>query len=466
MRAAHWQGRSTVRWPWEDTALRARLIGVAGESRGANHSEGTAVCYPPAEGSLSPDRVLMMSNPRAPGGPFEDDFFGPEAAALIPMRDCRFGNRALGWAGGSGDPLGHSLSACAYWLDRADALAGRPPRRTIFVVVGVGGRKSYEIVRGAPDWDGGFGPFSIYGRSLRMFTRARDLSRALHGQEVTMDAMIICQGFNDLRAPGAPTPATTWRDTIEANLIAAYDQDIPAITGQSTPPIYLFEQTPSGLAGEPNPVSLGQADMANRNLNGRTFLAMATYALPANTRDTDQSTTAHGTSRAVVIQGEMFGRAAEAAIAGTPLPRCRITGVARSGATVTLTANRPLVVDTASFPDPGQLGLVLRDGAGALVAGGIASAAVSGSSIVAQLGVSWQAAMTIEYAHERPGGRLGSGTAGVNFTDGEVDMAGDPAQTSGAYGVVRAADRAEASVYAPGYIIRDWLEIGQWAVPA
>ena len=130
-------------------------------------------------------------------------------------------------------------------------------------------------------------------------------------------------------------------------------------------------------------------------------------------------------------------------------------------AAVTLTANRALVVDTGNFPDPGNYGLQCRDGAGAIIAA-ITGVVVSGASVIVTLNTTSVA--TIEYAYERVGGKLASGTAGVSWSDGETDTSGDPAKTSGAYGTLRAGDRDLPSAWLAGARIKDWLEIGQWPI--
>lgn len=448
--------------PWEAPDARVQVDVVVGESRGGGHAEGTGICYPLIVGPKSARRVWMLSNVRAPGLPFEADFVARDAMGLTPLNDCRFGNRAEGWAGGQSDPIGQHLTSFSYALDAADFAAGTP-RRRIFIGAGVGGRRSEQIIRGAPAWAGRFGTFVIYDRVLRAIQRAVDLAALYWGQQCEVRFMPILQGLNDINAPGGQTPVSVWRDRIEQHLIAAYDQDIPLITGQTTPITYLLEQSPSDLRGRPANAALAQAEMADRNLNGRTHLACVSYGLPLNARDDNADAgTLHHTARGVIWQGEVFARAARAIAAGAPLPRCKITQVARTGQRLRLTANRPLVADYSHFGDPGRLGFAARDGAGAIMPAGISAASVVGRTVTLTLAAG---VASVEYAHERAAGALSSGDASTAWYDGEVDTAGIPARTPGAWGVLRAEDRAEPSIWAPGAVIKDWLETGRWTVP-
>lgn len=465
---AKWGGVAGSVGAWEAANVRARIVMVVGESRAANNGEDAAVCTLDMSLPRRGDRCRMMNNLRAPGLLYELDFIGDEANALIPLQDCRFGNRGIdGYIGTSGDPLGQSLSAMAYWLDQADLAAGRPLRPTYFFAGGVGGRMSHEIIRGAAPFTGSFWPgnprgqFVIYDRNLRAITRIRDLSRTLYGQEVAVEFVLLLQGVNDLRAIGGPTPATTWRDRIEGSLIAAHDQDIPAITGQTTPIYTLFEQSFAGFSGEVLPPALGQADMANRNLNGRTHLAMVSYQMPMNNRDLTNAATGHNTARGSVLQGEMFGRAAAAILAGSPLPRCRVLNHHVIGSQIFLQCNRPLEVDTSRFPDPGQLGFNVRSGAGgAVIAGGVTSAAVANDWIIVTLPSPPAAGLHLDYAYEFVGGWQTGVNTGALWTNGEVDMSGITPRTAGAWGVIVAADRNEQAQFVP-MAIRDALEIFQ-----
>lgn len=465
-----WAAKPAATWPWEDPARRGRIVLVVGESRGANNTEDTGACDLVLSAKpQSPDRCLMMNNQRAPGLLFELDFTGEEASALIPLRDCRFGNRGFdGYIGTAGDPLGQSLSAMALYLDAADAAAGRPLRRTYFVVVGVGGRMSHEIIKGAAPFTGSFWPgnpkgqFVIYDRALRAITRIRDLSRRDFGQEVSVDWVLLLQGVNDLRAVGGPTPANVWRDRIEQSLIRAHDLDLPAITGQTTPIYTLFEQSFAGFSGEPLPPALGQADMADRNLNGRTHLAMVSYQMPMNNRDLTNAATGHNTSRGSVLQGEMFGRAAATIADGGTPRRCKVIAHSVVGNQVIIEANRPLVVNTTRFPDPGTLGCNVRAGAGsAVTVGGISSVTVNGRWMVVTLPGPPASGLHLDYAYEFVGGQQAGVNTGALWTNGEVDLSGITPRTAGAWGVVVAADRAEAAQFVSGMTIYDALETFQ-----
>lgn len=465
-----WGGRSTSRWPWEAPEVRGRIILVVGESRAANNSEDTATCDLTLSAKPQvPDRCLMLNNQRAPGLLYELDFDGSDASAFVPLQDCRFGNRGVGgYTGTLGDPLGQSLAAMAYQLDAEDIAAGRPYRRTYFVVAGVGGRMSHEIIKGAAPFTGSFWPgnpkgqFVIFDRSLRAVARVRDLSRILYGQEVDVQFVVLLQGVNDLRAVGGPTSGTVWRERIESGLIDAYDTSIPVLTGQTAPIYTLFEQSFAGFKGEPLPVVLGQSEMADRNRNGRTYLAAVSHQFPMNNRDETHAATGHNTARGNVLEGEAFGRFAASVLAGSPLARCRVVSHQVIGNQVIFTTNRPLAVNTTRFPDPGQLGCNARiDAGGAVIPGAITSASVSGNDIIVNLASPPAANLHIDYAYERVGGQLGSGSAGALWTNGEVDVSGITPRTPGAYGVVVASDRSVASAWASGMTIYDALEAFQ-----
>jgi hypothetical protein len=457
MPLAAWQGRASATWPWEDPARRVRIIEVFGESTGGNHAEGTGTCDRLMTTPRSRDRVFMMNNPRAPGGPFENIFIPTQASALIPLVDCRFGNRADGFFGNAGDPLGQSLSAIAYMLDLDDQARGLPPCRYIFVVTGMGGRQIHEMVPGAAPWTGGVQPLVIWDRRTAMLTRARDLALIQWGQQAVVEAEVFIQGFNEFRIG---TTQAAYEALLEGGIIAGLNAQIPALFGGQPPPPILIDQVPGDLKGFGNPVSLAQAAVATRNTAGNVYLADVAYGLPVNINDATLAATAHRTARGVVVQAEKLGLALAGLRQGVPPARCRITAVARTGTVVTLTANRPLVLDTSLFPLAPDAGLKLRDPGGA----SIASVAVAGNAIGVTLTQAPAAGATLEYSYENTAGTVAGATAGVFWTNGEVDTAGLPAATAGAWGNIRAADRATPSIFAPGFTIRDWLEIGQWTI--
>lgn len=83
-----------------------------GQSNAAGNSESNEECWPAAEVAQSPDRVLMLYCPFAPGTGFRSAFDPRSGNAIGPLRDCRFGNHATSAYGGTtGGPLGQHLTS-------------------------------------------------------------------------------------------------------------------------------------------------------------------------------------------------------------------------------------------------------------------------------------------------------------------------------------------------------------------
>ena len=465
MSYAPWRGLPTIREPWEAADIPVEIVLVYGQSRAGDHSEGTAICYPAMVGRTS-DRLAMLNNVRAPGGPYEADFVstGYYASAFTTLTDCRYGTWVSDGAGGYtghtnvvGDPVGQSLASMAFYLDAQDVAAGRPLCRRIFIAAGVGGRTLAQLSKGAAPWAGGFGTFVIYDRLRRMVQRAVALASALWGQSCRIGSVLWLQGEAEF-AIGTTQAAYT---TGLLQLISDLRTDLAADTGNASPFPFIMDQVSSDLKGGANPASLAQDAIAAANADGWTYSLGASYGMPFNASDPTGTGTAHMTAQGVVAWGEAFGMAREAIRAGTPRGLCRVTSASRVGNVVTLQASVPvgsLVIDTTTMPDPGSYGFKLRDTGGAT----ISSVAVSGSSITVTLSQAPAGGATLEYAHENPSGVVGSGAASVNRLDGYTDIAGIPAKTAGAWGCIR-DQRAEVSPLT-GIVLRNPLCIGKWAL--
>lgn len=417
-----------------------------GQSRADNRAEGTDVVLTATSSSLAPDRVLMLNNNGAPGRTFESDFVETDATALIPFVD---GRGTLGTHDQQLCPLGQSLGASLWRLDRDDVAGNRTLRRRVFMATGEGGRLISELQKGAAAFVGAHGTYVIYDRQMRKLTRATDIATA-YGRGSVVDAMYFLQGEADADAAVLTSKASykAARATLQADLRS----DIAAVTGQTEPIEFITDITPgtpsgTGGAGVGSDVLIAQVELATENSDGHTWCVGPSYYLPFFSRE-------HMSVEGVVCLSEMFARARSILIDGGTPDFLYATGFSLVGSTITITCHvpePPLVLDSTTIPaatgtSPAGailvLGFEFTDSSGAT----ITSVSVGTSSIVVTLSREPTGTRRLRYAM--------NGLGNTDYVDGATGRT--DIQTPGSWGNVRDSLAVE-SQFVPGAYLRNFL---------
>jgi len=276
------------------------IVLTYGQSRAACHSEGTGMCWPATCTPTTTGRSWMLNNSQAPGKNKLTGYAG-DATALLALQDCRFGNRATGFAGNSKDPLGESLGTWLWKLDAADIAAGRPRKHRILVQAGHGGAPIADLMKygnalGVNPTLRDSNTTYCYDQMLALVTATNNLARSqLRAQTVT----VLCVGW--LHAEAEVSIGTTY-----TNYAARYWQlqsdlraDVKAITGQTAEIPWIADQTASDIKGAGNPCAAVMLDAALGTVPGKTFIA--NYCIGANYGDPYNN---NGTLTGVALSGD------------------------------------------------------------------------------------------------------------------------------------------------------------------
>lgn len=435
---------------------------TVGQSHAHNNSGDGNSSFVTTTRSPRSRRCWMLDNNGTPGEAFETDFSAAGAREFIGLRDGRGGLIADGYPSAEQNqlPIGQSLGALNWALDRGDIIDGRtPPERVYMTGVAEGGRQISALRQAAANFVGQNGTYSIFARGRRKLERAVAIARVYRpGMAVPLVVRTVpfLQGDADMLA-GVGTSKATYKTQFAA-LQAEVDAMIKAATGQTEDPewiTYVTSSVPNGLGGPGigGAVQQAQIEIATENASGRISCTGPDYYM--------SFFGAHRLKEWIVVHAEELARARRARLQGSRADICRVTSASISGNVITLTCSVPgggaLEIDTTSIPPMTGTnsaaqsfvqGFEYTDGAGRT----ISSVAVNGPQIAVTLSGAPGSSPRLRYAMNGLGYQLLSSLGQAADLAGRAD-----ASTTAAWGNVF-GPRREAPVFAPASaLMRDAL---------
>jgi hypothetical protein len=220
--------------------------------------------------------------------------------------------------------------------------------RLLVSALGVGGA-GIRSLRKVPTVSLGNG-VAPYADCITAVTQAKAIAER-HGWRYRQAAVLWKQGEADGNLVSYGTEL--------AGLIAEWNADVQAITGQASPPVWVSDQYSTFENGETNSVL---ALLAAHDA-GLLTLAGPNYWLAPTGYHTDYQ---HLSPRGYALAGEMLARVLSPPLfGGSAVGPLRPLAATRSGAQITVTFDMPtppLVLDAVSVNDPGNFGFEVTVG--------------------------------------------------------------------------------------------------------